>query len=160
MKVFEVLMQDWDITFNYNDNRIMCFPHIINICTTHTTESLTDPALADEQAEFHVAPLGPEDMEQSYKEAVERNPIALCRSTVWAVRASGQQRDHFQEIIRTGNANGWFKVSELQLLHDVKTRWDSIFLMIHCFRNLQPVSNFELLHVYILTIYRQWQGLG
>ena len=154
MKAFEVLMQARDIPFDYNDNRIMCFPHIINICTTHTTESLTDPSLADEQAEFHIAPLGPEDTEQSYEEAVEHNPIALCHCTVQAVRASGQRHDHFQEIICTGNAKGWFKVSELQLLHDIKTRWDSIFLMIHRFCNLQPVSNFELLHVYILTIYK------
>jgi hypothetical protein len=69
MKAFEVLMQGRDISFDYNDNHIMCFPHIINICTIHTIEHLTNPMLVDEQAKFHVASLG--NMEQSYRQAVE-----------------------------------------------------------------------------------------
>ena len=37
-------------------------------------------------------------------------------------------------------------------LHDVKTCWDSMFLMIHHFHTLWPVSNLELLIAYVLTI--------
>ena len=152
MKAFEALMHARDVPFNYNNNRIMCFPHIINICTTHTVESLTDPALADEQTDFDVVPfLG--GAEQDYQQAVKRNPIALCCSIVQAIRASGKRRDDFQEIIRTGNEKGWFDLPELQLLHDVKTCWDSMFLMIRRFCMLQPVSDLEPLFTYILTIY-------
>jgi len=152
MKAFEALMRTRDVPFDHNNNCIMCFPHIINICTTHTVESLTDPALADEQTDFDAIPfLG--GMEQDYRQAVEHNPIALCCCIVQAIRASGKCCDDFQEIICTGNEEGWFDLPELQLLHDVKTHWDSMFLMICHFHTLQPISNLELLFAYILTIY-------
>jgi len=151
MKAFEELMRAWDIPFDYEDNRIMCFPHITNICATHVIESFTNTALADEQVEFDVTfpPLVP--AEQTYDEACARDPIALCRSTVQAVRASGLRRDHLHEIICNGNAKGWFKsavdpnetiqIPEVQLLHDVRTRWDSVFRMIQRCRVLRPVSS-------------------
>jgi hypothetical protein len=153
MKALAELLKARDIPFDYEDNRIMCFPHITNICTTHVVESLTNASLADAQAEFDAA-LPPRDAtDQSYEDAHSRDPIALCRCTVRAVRASGQRRDHFHEIIRDGNAKGWFKsadnppetvkVPELQLLHDVRTRWDSIFQMIHRFHELRPVSKLQ-----------------
>jgi len=114
MKAFEVLMCTWDVPFDRNNNRIMCFPHIINICTTHTIESLTDPALADEQTDFDVVPfLG--GVEQDYQQAVEHNPIALCCCIVRAIHVSGKHHDDFQEIICTGNEKGWFNLPELQL---------------------------------------------
>ena len=140
MKALEALLRARDITFDYADNRIMCFPHVINICAAHTIKSFTDPELVDNQAEFSVASF-PGNGEQTYQEAVERNPIALCHSTVRAIRASGSRRDHLLEIIQTGNEKGWFKLPELQLIHDVKTRWDSVFFMIRRFRGLRPVSD-------------------
>jgi len=112
MKAFEDLMRIRDVPFDHRDNRIMCFPHIINICSTHVIESFTNTALADEQAEFDptLPPLVP--AEQTYDDACGRDPIALCRSTVRAVRASGQRRDQLQVIICDGNANGWFRSPE------------------------------------------------
>jgi hypothetical protein len=83
---------------------------------------------------------------------VHRDPIALGRVVVRAVRASGQRRDHFLSVIRDGNLNKHFLlpngveivVPELQLLRDVKTRWDSIFFMISRLRIMRPVSDFNL----------------
>jgi hypothetical protein len=48
----------------------------------------------------------------------------------------------------TGNMMGWFvdednnrcELPILELLHDVKTRWDSIYFMINRLRTLQQVS--------------------
>lgn len=160
MKAFEELMRARDIPFDYEGNRIMCLPHITNICTTHVIESFTNTTLADEQVEFNVAfpPLVP--AEQTYDEACGRDPIALCRRTVRAIRESGLRRDHLHEIICTGNAKGWFKspsdpdkiiqIPKVQLLHDVRTYWDSIFQMIHRFRALRPVSNPLSFHLSLL----------
>jgi hypothetical protein len=75
---------------------------------------------------------------QTYEEAVRRDSIALGRAVVRAVWASGQRHDHFHSIIVAGNANKHFflgdrvpiMVPELQLLWDVKTRWDSIYYML------------------------------
>jgi len=151
IKAFGELMHARDFPYDPEDSRIMCFPHIINICSTHVIESFTNTALADEQAEFDptLPPLVP--AEQTYDEACARDPIALCRSIVRAVRASGKRREHMQGIIREGNAKGWFRsqedtnetiqIPDVQLLHDVRTRWDSVFRMIQRCCILRPVSN-------------------
>jgi len=75
-------MRIQDVPFDHRDNCIMCFPHIINICSTHVIESFTNMALADEQAEFDptLPPLVP--AEQTYGNACKHDPIALCHSTV------------------------------------------------------------------------------
>jgi len=151
MKAFQEEMRIWDIPFDHKDNRIMCFPHIINICTNHVIEKFTNTVLVDNQVEFDAAccPLDP--AEQTYNEAYRCDPIALCHSTVRAIRASGKQCDHLRTIICNGNAAGWFKslvepcekiqIPEVQLLHDIRTHWDSVFRMTHRFHELQPISN-------------------
>jgi hypothetical protein len=151
MKALEDLLRDRGIHFHYKDNRIMCFPHIINICTSHVIESFTDIGLVDDQAGFDAKPLPCGATEQTYDEAVDRDPIALCRGTVRAIRASGVRRDFFDETVTHGNENRLFRspenpeetieVPKLQLLHNVKTRWDSVFKMISRFSDLRPVSN-------------------
>jgi hypothetical protein len=68
---------------------------------------------------------------------------------VRSIHASGQRRDHFLSIICEGNINKHFilgdrveiVVPELQLLRDVKTRWDSIFFMISRLQIMRLVSH-------------------
>jgi hypothetical protein len=82
----------------------------------------------------------------TYQDACNRDPITLCRKIARIVRSSGQRREEFDELIMKGNKRGWFKVDGetvqvpvLQLLLDVRTRWDSVFTMIKRFIELQPV---------------------
>ena len=90
MKEFEELMHAQDIPFDHKDNCIMCFPHITNICATHVIKSFTNETLVDNQVEFD-ASLPPQvPAAQTHDKANERDPIALCRGTVHAIRASGQ----------------------------------------------------------------------
>ena len=140
-----------ELTFDHENNRIMCFPHVINVCSTHVIEGFTNLDLVDNEFDPLLPPRDPDC--QDYEEAVTRDPIALCRSIIRAVRASGQRLDHFASIIRDGNEKGWFispnrqiiKVPQLQLLRDVKTRWDSIYFMIRRCREMRPVCNLRLL---------------
>jgi hypothetical protein len=151
MKALEELFRARDISFDHIDNRIMSFPHTTDICATHVIEGFTNIDLVDDQAEFDAEPPPGDAAKQTYEEAVKRDPIALCRSTVRAIRATGGRRDQFQWIISDGNADGWFsspqepkktiKMPDLQLLQDVKNRWDSVFKMIGRFCELLPVSN-------------------
>jgi hypothetical protein len=76
------------------------------------------------------------------------DPIAHARKVVSAIRGSGMCRDAFEEVIVNGNAKGWFKsgkppktiqVKKLQLLQDVRTRWDSEYYMLNQLRELRPV---------------------
>ena len=147
----EILLDERDIPFDAKDRNIMCFPHVTAICVTHVTDAFTDKMLANDDADFTLADaaLPPADSDrQTFEEAVARDPIALCRSTVCAIRASGKRRDHFCQIIRDGNNKEWFEdekgktiqVPDLELLCDVRTHWDSLYKMINWFWQLRPVS--------------------
>jgi hypothetical protein len=77
-----------ELTWDYENNRIMCFPHVINVCSTHVIEGFTKLELVDTEFDPSLPPRDP-DL-QSYNEAVTHDPIALCRSIIRAIRASGQ----------------------------------------------------------------------
>ncbi|KIK72845.1 hypothetical protein PAXRUDRAFT_29288, partial [Paxillus rubicundulus Ve08.2h10] len=92
---------------------------------------------------------------QTYKEALHQDPIALGRTVVQALQASGQHRDAFEDYIKEGNEKGYWetrdnngnvitcKIDVLQLIQDVKTRWDSVYYMICRLRRLQqPIDAF------------------
>ena len=122
----------------------MCFPHVINICCQHVIDKLTDTAVVDGTQGTHL-----ENPAQSYEDAVKRDPIARGLNIVRVLRSSGQRREAFQEVIQDGNARGWFRVGDqtvqlrpLQLLRDVKTRWDSVYFMIKHLHELHPVCNY------------------
>jgi hypothetical protein len=137
---FELLVMAWDIVFDHEDNHIMCFPHVINICSTHVIKQFTNIDLVDDLEEFDPS-LAPRDLEaQTDEQACAHDPIALCHGAICAIHASGQHLDYFTKLVHDGNEKGWFmapanpdkiiKVPQLQLLHDVRTHWDSIYLMI------------------------------
>ena len=151
LKELEILLRPREVEFDHKDNHIRCFPHVTNICSNHVIEAFTNISLVDDTGGFIASASGPpsDPDNQTYEEAVARDPIALCRSTVRAVRASGQRRDHLAEVIEDGNKKGWFKsvrepnvtiqVKQAQLVWDMKVRWDSLHFMINRFRKLRPV---------------------
>jgi hypothetical protein len=85
--------------------------------------------------------------------AVKQDPINKARQVVRKVRSSGQRREAFRMTISLGNKTQAFKdengnivqVNELQLLPDVKHRWDSLFLMLRRLKELKPVRDHHLL---------------
>jgi hypothetical protein len=144
-----------DIPFDAKDRRIMCLPHVINICCGHVIRQFTDEELIEDSEDLDDSIICGEtetsSLPQTYEEATKRDPIALGRSIVRVIRSSGQRRDAFQELISTGNVKHWFKVKkgpisievqleQLQLLRDVRTRWDSVYYMLRRLRELRPVS--------------------
>jgi len=149
MEELEVLLQARDIPFDSADNRIMCFPHVINICCQHIISDFTNIDLSESTEDFPAEQAPERPHLQTFEEAVKRDPVALGRNIVRAFRSSGQRRDAFNEIIRDGNSKGWFTVKELQLLRDVKTRWDSVYNMLRRLRELQPVR----CHIYCGRIF-------
>jgi len=111
-----------DVSFDLCDRRIMCFAHIIDLCSGRA---------------IHAAS-GVEREGVSSGDKTASDPLAAAHAAVRAIRGSGQRRDDFDRNIVDGNAGGWFKngqqsvqVKQLQLLHDVCTRWDSVFHMLH-----------------------------
>lgn len=92
--------------------------------------------------------------------ALRSNPIALGRNIVCIIRASGLHHDKFMDIIKTGNSKNWFKgptgdaeqVPELELLRDVKTRWDSTYAMLNRLRALHLVCNIICVGIILTSI--------
>ena len=148
LKELEILLRPCEVEFDHKDNHIRCFPHVTNICSNHVIKASTNISLEDDTGGFITSasqpPSAPDN--QTYEEAVARDPITLCWSTVRAVRASGQWPDHLAEVIENGNKKRWFKsakkpnvtiqVEQAQLVCDMKDRWDSLYFMINSFRKL------------------------
>lgn len=144
MRELGILLAARDIPFDAVDRRIPCFPHIINICVSHTIKAYTT-------ADFsHVAPtwvdfLGNVVVKEEYVQALATDPIATGRDIIRIIRASGQRRKGFHDTIINRNSNQWYtgnttQVPVVELLRDVKTRWDSTFFMINRLRALRLVS--------------------
>ncbi len=84
---------------------------------------------------------------------IQRDPLSRARRVVRLLRSSDERREGFRGFIKDGNQHGWFvgkdednnritiEVPQLELLRDVKTRWDSVYLMLRRLRHLRPVSS-------------------
>jgi hypothetical protein len=149
MQELATLLQAREIDFNPLDHRIMCFPHVINICCQHVIADFTNIELAKAAEEFVAAlPPGLPDR-QTFEEAVKWDPVALGCNIVHVLRKSGQRRDLFDDIVQDGHEKGWFQVGNpprgirlplVQLLRDVATRWDSVYYMVRRLHEMRPVS--------------------
>ena len=133
MRCFEALLKKRDIAFDAADRQIMCFAHIIDLCSKRVTNNVNNTV---------------DNSLQCPDITVGSDPIARGRDIVRVIRGSGMRREAFEEVIEDGNEKGWFKegdppkaieIKPLQLLRDVPTRWDSIFLMLRRLRLLRQV---------------------
>lgn len=139
----EKLFEEREIfSFDAKDNRIMCFPHIINITVQHTLKvmSSVEAPENDDDSEDLIEKSNSDEgrgFGQSFDAACAQDPIARVRKIVMTIRSSGQRRDAFMKWIETGNKSGLFvannkpvQIQPKQLLRDVRTRWDSTYQMI------------------------------
>jgi hypothetical protein len=127
MDKLQSLLEARDVThFDAKDSRIMCFAHVVDLCSRRVLLGLKD---------------------------LPRDPIAIARSAVSAIRVSCSRRDSFKDIVTSGNEKGWWgkqgeppenvQLSNLELLRLVPTRWDSAFLMLNRLREMRPVCHFR-----------------
>jgi hypothetical protein len=136
MQWLEKILGGREIAFDAQDRRIMCFAHIVDLCSKQVVSAASGGV--DEE----------NDHSSSDGDTGPSNPIVLARAVVRAIRGSGLRRDAFDEVIKNGNDKGWFKegrplkivkVKQQQLLRDVRTRWDSVYKMLTRLRDLRPV---------------------
>jgi hypothetical protein len=138
MEVLQPILIHRDVPFNAADRQVMCYSHIVDLCSGCVIRNVgaTDGNESSSGDETDSSDMS--------------NCIALARSVVRVIRASGTRRDAFRDAIRTGNKKGYFKqgdpkeivqVPELELLQDVKTRWDSVYHMLNRLRMLRLVSS-------------------
>jgi len=171
MKELQQLLAKEGIKFDAQDNRIPCYPHIINICVSHIVSSLTKVAdksevqsensddSSDENESDDDGYDGEEDSQDEidfdmydmgkWLENLKRNPIQRARTVVRTVRSSGQRKEALSDIIKKGNTNRTFHdadgnevlLKDLQLIRDVRHRWDSLYNMIVRLQHLRLVHS-------------------
>jgi hypothetical protein len=155
LKELSILLEDRDIQFDPVDQKVMCYGHVVDLASGRVINGVTSTD-ADEWDELpELVPVEDnEDNEDNGEEPNAHDPIALARSVVQVIRASGARRDAFDIVIDNGNAKGWFKqghppqvvkIKKLQLLRQVCTHWDSVYSMLRCLREMQPVCHLNLI---------------
>lgn len=136
MRSLEGLFRQREIDFDAKERQVFCFPHTTNVCTGHVVTSLSSSPIDVEPHDDHIVSGRP----QTYEQALARDPIAMARAAIRAIRVSGARREAFAAVINDGNKDGRFKdpitgnvvqLKPLQLLRDVPTRWDSVYYMIN-----------------------------
>ena len=171
MKELEGLFNKRGIKFDNKDNRIGCYPHIINICVSHIISSLTKVDRADsdggsdddseddsedEDDVGHGTGFDAAEYDGEWFTKIKRDPVKRARKVIRAVRASGQRREALSAIIKSGNQTGLFQdeygdrmqVKDVQLIKDVRHRWDSLYLMLSRLELLQQVISTYLYFYY------------
>jgi hypothetical protein len=85
------------------------------------------------------------------KDDPNHDVLSRVRSLVHYVRASGERRATFKDVIKEGNKTKTFArpVPEVELLRDVDTRWDSAYGMGERALDTRPVSILN----YLETVY-------
>lgn len=150
MQELERKCKERDIDFDAADRQVMCYEHVVNLSSSRVIEEATSVAAVDLDEDWSGPPPPNSPDQQSYDDAIARDPIVLGRNVVRIIRASGTRHDAFNKVIENGNARGWFVVGQppnqitimvkpKQLLRDVRTRWDSVYYMLNRLREMRPV---------------------
>jgi hypothetical protein len=160
----EKLLKDHEIfSFDPKDNKIMCFPHVINITVQHVLKKMSLAQVPENDNNPEVFTGKPNTDEgcrfcQSFAAACAQDPIACLRKIVMVIRFSGQHCDTLR--IEMGNQNGLFvlndrpvQIQPRQLLQDVRTRWDSTYQMIKRCIEMRLVCLPLFYHCFELTIF-------
>ena len=117
LEYMEKLFKECEILlFDVQHNRIMCFPHIINITVQHILKrmSLVEAPETDDDSEDLIDESNTEDgcgIGQTFDDACAQDPIARLRKIVMEIQSSRQRRDAFMTWIETGNKSGLFVVN-------------------------------------------------
>ena len=157
-KLSELLMeQEFEIMFDPDQRRVMCHPHLVNLCSKHAYKSFMKVDVSEIERDITTntvkrcsntekpVPVDEHISKQDYIQAICNNPLEKARSLVRAIRASGLWCDAFQERIRVGNQHGWHKyppgtkVLLVELLREVQMHWDMLLFMLNHLRILRPV---------------------
>jgi hypothetical protein len=112
------------------------------------------PELTLDEEQFDIL----DDKVRAWYIGLKRDPIKRARRIVRIMHSSDQRKQAFKKVINTGNHSGWFRshdnevieLPDLELLRDVKTRWDSVYCMIERLLVLRPVSVHMYGHTFCL----------
>src|SRR5229473_286225 len=100
---------------------------------------------------------GDADLEEWFA-GIKCDPLRHAHRVIRLLHSSDLHKQNFHEFIQSRNKQKWFtklddngkhvtvQICKLQLLRDVKTRWDSVYMMLKHLRYLQLVSSSQQLN--------------
>ena len=122
-----------EIKFNHKKNNIRCLAHIINLTVQ---EILKNVKAGDAQEEDELlAIVSQEEQEDNVNVEI----ISKLRRLIVKIRSLSQRKERFARRCE------FFSIKSLNLILDVKTRWNSTYLMLDRILKLREVSNFIVL---------------
>ncbi|KAG1744580.1 uncharacterized protein EDB91DRAFT_1050699 [Suillus paluster] len=138
MQELSCLLESRGIHFHPVEQRIPCFPHIINICVRHVLNDYWKADFSGVVDRWVVE--GKTIDKDTYVEAIQGKALDWARLLIHTIRTSDKQHNSFSVIITTGNDEKWFQDNSgaiiqlpvVQLLHDEPTNWDSTYVMLNC----------------------------
>jgi hypothetical protein len=105
MRKLEMLFVECGIFFDAKQNRINCFPHIINIIAQHVIKKVFNSIAADANDAFVFEAQNPDPNRiapETFEDACASDPLGQICKIIVAIHASGQCRDEFNSWIKMG----------------------------------------------------------
>ncbi len=134
LKEIESFCHKKEIKFDHKKNHIRCLAHIINLTVQ---EILKDIKAGDAQEEDELLELvSQEEKENNFNVEI----IPKLRRLIVKIRSSPQQKEKFARRC------GFFLIQPLNPILDVKTRWNSTYLMLDRALKLRSVSKFIIVN--------------
>jgi hAT family C-terminal dimerisation region len=109
----KAILQEFNISSEYEERRLRCFGHIINLVAQAFLFGQAIPAFESDDYE---------EMEEAYEEYQKAGPVGLIHFIAVFIRSSSQRREDFSRC-QLGD-------EELVPKADNRTRWNSTFYML------------------------------
>ena len=202
MQELESLLKSREKSINFDEknNHVQCFVHIINICSSHLINAMSNSNCAkvsetndeiyesesefDSDSESDIVRDDESDTEEEEEDdeddddkrklalgkvhpwstALKCNPLKHAWKLIHFLQASNQRRGLLRMTIIDGNEHRWFFLKSkkgireqvnlpvVQLLKNVKMRWDSVYLMLERLITLRLVSYLFHFHSWWTTL--------
>src|ERR1044071_6026080 len=135
LKELSTVCSNKNINFHYKKNHVRCLAHIMNLTCQEILKNIKAGEAQDEDEILKEISNGNDDI----------NVIPKLRKLIVKIRASPQRKERFD---RQSNL---YSRNSLNLILDVKTKWNSTYLMLERALKLQEVL-LDLNMIYILEL--------
>ena len=130
LKELENVCRQKEIKFDHKKNNIRCLAHIINITVQEILKYIKAGEAQEEEELLELI------TQEEREDNINTEIIPRLRRLIIRIRSSPQKTEQFARRCE------YFSLQSLKLVLDVKTRWNSTYLMLDRAIKLQQVSKF------------------
>ena len=133
LKELEYVCHQKEIKFDHKKNNIRCLAHVSHVINLTVQEILKNIKTGDIQEEDELLELVSQEEQE---DDVNVEIIPKLRLLIVKIRSSPQQKEKFARRCK------FFSIQSLNIILDVKTRWNSTYLILDRALKLREVSSF------------------